>query len=239
MTDAVNDTARNLNKVLLRKNAIVEAKKWIKSDIDNILKDFNQLDPYVQSCLIQCVIGLSTEEFDKISDKYFQIINIALGSHEEWVKRVANEFAHYPKIHVDDDINERFDISALSIITGEQISSTSTSNESETTDLSSQEIEPLDFDLKPPSLSMKPPRLSHKKQQQSGHTVQRVSSSNLSIPSNPRPQQVPSGIAIPRPPPPQNFPPPKKEKKKIQFDDLPTLPPETKKKKKIQREFPM
>lgn len=176
----------NLNS-LMRLNATIEAKKQLIQNIGQIKVNFKLYDPYIQAVLIQSVVNLTEPEFGKISNDFHEIIDIAKDSPNEWVRRKAFEFSDFPKIKIDTDINDNFDISSLeNFLLG---STYGNADSGEIIPESDEEVELLDPDLKPPSSSLKPPVPLRKREQRVEHKA--VAENPLSIPSAPRVQRPP------------------------------------------------
>ena len=105
--------AIGLNNSILKEGATEDAAKALVSSIKNIRDSFALLDPYVQAVLIQSVFMLSPTDFSKIEAEYREIIELGMTSSDEWVKRKAQEFQHYPKITPPSDLDV-IDFSPLS-----------------------------------------------------------------------------------------------------------------------------
>jgi hypothetical protein len=104
--------ATRLNTTLLKPGATMEASKYMTSSIRKILESFTLIDPYVQAVLLQSVIHISASDFDGIRPEYSELIVLARDSEDEWVRRKAAEFQHFPQLTIDEDITE-FDFSGV------------------------------------------------------------------------------------------------------------------------------
>lgn len=142
--------AEKLNK-LIRRTGVSEtiANNILKTGFQNLINCFDDLDPYIQAMSIQCVINLKTDEFNKIKDKYREIIELGSKSENEWVQRSAYMFKDYPNIRQCDDFHD-FDLSVLE----------SDKNEN---DANEKKHFNLDLVVKPPSSSLPPPKLPEKR----------------------------------------------------------------------------
>lgn len=225
----MSDSMLNLNN-LIRENATLEAKKQLLQNIGQIKKFFNEYDPYIQAILIQSVINISEDEFSKIASEYHELIDMAKQSSNEWVKRKADEFSDFPKIKIDEDIHNDFDISPLEELL---LGSTEGNFNSEEQDVDSvEELEKLDHHLQPPHSYLKPPVPIRKSEHnsQSKATTENL----LSIPSAPRVQRPPNQQPhrpneIPNRP---NYQPQTKKKEKKILSELPDFMLFNSKKKK-------
>lgn len=166
---------------LMRVDATLSAKVQLLQNMDQIKESFNSFDPYVQAILIQSVINFSATEFEKISKDYFELISIAKDSPSEWVRRKAFEFSEYPKIKIDEDIQDTYDIAPLKgLLLGNFDSAKDQLNSEEENLDSDQVLEMLDPNLRPPSDTIKPSSLNRTEQQMQPRPV---ASNPLSIPS--------------------------------------------------------
>ncbi|KAH0793648.1 hypothetical protein GPJ56_002369 [Histomonas meleagridis] len=144
--------ADTLNKLIRRPGASDQAAKTLSpNSIQRVIDNFHLLDPYIQAIIVQSVINLKIEEFNKIAEPYAQLIELANQSENEWVKRTAFQFKDYPIITPCDDINT-FDLSAIDVLQSAQI-----------------QINPQvqhfksNMIIKPPSASLPPPKLPERK----------------------------------------------------------------------------
>ena len=95
----MDEYAVKLNNRLLKEGATDdEATRVMLQSSEKVRDAFRRLDPYVQAILIQSVFRLSPSEFGRIEPSYREIIDIAMKSNDEWVKRKAQEFQNFPKI---------------------------------------------------------------------------------------------------------------------------------------------
>ena len=106
MEVSAKDFLRQINALFTRVGAVEEIKKqMVPKNMNSIINNFNEFDPFVQASFIVCVIHMNEKEFDSIKNDYSELIKIGKESSIDWVCKFSNIFENYPSLEVIHDID--------------------------------------------------------------------------------------------------------------------------------------
>ena len=228
---------KRLNDSLMNPNSTEDASKRIDSSekLEELCQNYQQIDPYVKTVLIQSVIFLDDNKFDEISHSFHKFVELGLKDEDEWVQRTAQIFQNYPHMEIPDDF----------IIQGPLEEGGDYVDPFQIPDFTVPSVQQFNYDQKilmnPPSSTLKEPEISKPIEKPREVPIQRPPAPPQNLPTHP-PQPLPGSLLnapIPTPPPPSQqtsqlpshkhskviLPPAEVKKEKKDKKILPIMPP--------------